>query len=1134
MSNFKSIVIECSRENSVDVQTYGLTDSRSGNPATWTNLTNLQLDAGDQVSVQLSTIHAIGADNADTIELQGEADETTGLTDNQVLMEFTPYVCNTGRSNFVVCPYVFGYYPYLEYDPFHETAPGVYSRGLEYYRVIPQKTFRNPDAAHGGIATGKMGTALYGMPIAETLQAPQAGYIFKPENNLPAFTSSNNINPNNPWWHKSANLQEKVDGSRFVKVNRLYRGPFQKEDGTWYSNDTTARFFTEKYEVPIEISAPKYESPAVICNDINEIFHRTAPMSDNNFTATAKALENHDELMNLNRLAGPLFQYFAANGQVPEDPSYEHSDRFWGQICVKDENKWYMVHYGMRLDININSFAPPSTGVAEDVFYPCFWSGRYKAMWDTAGHPVDNIYRYPALRYDAYAGGKANPRQYRYYSTFPEFFMLATNIQWSQANIDILIKCFQKNERYEGEHSKYDDATKDVDNWYIDLDVGRTDECNNGVDDANALGRHPMDDPYYDEWNGGAFADKDKYNKLQEWVTWDEDTLDALKPLHPHYITMADSQLNNIDYCPSPAQSYKRNTHDANRVGGAMDRAGSVRVYSRFIEDWDNKVLFRNFPEALGNIPILYGDGLATDDASNPRGNEFWDGFAESAEDVRGYGIYPVHTYDLAGNRHNSIGFMVYSPTAWRDATTAKWYVEDAEARQNGYTGKTIRPSWVIPNLSYALASPSSMDNPYGLLVNPNVTNNFAKGFSDGNDTAGTPNIDFQGMPDTMEGFCNFTMLGANNPTCVFDTTLSRASFQNLHTERLLGGDELIYKKGSTTDVIGTNIGVASVVFNDTGFPGGWFNQLKYDNAKAGKPSESKVENDTNANGCFSDALTGVYISNVYFQKEGQLIQSSSDSRAVEATETNFYNTLLYKLGFRYEDLFPDFGTPNSRHNQGYQKDYSLANRYKSVKPITTNENLTISSAPALNLIDGVESFDATGAGEPSFKLGLGSFNHFNIEAPGSTQILASRLPKRLDTSFYLIYSDIVVSDYHQEEKTLSVVGISSKAYTSGDFFISFGDNSFGEITNTKPHYVKSITTQIRYPSGKLAAVSEKSSVVYKIVKPNYQPTPESIIDPPPDPQKQALYQLRKQNKNLEDLIDIQMELLNRKMDKSD
>ena len=106
-----------------------------------------------------------------------------------------------------------------------------------------------------------------------------------------------------------------------------------------------------------------------------------------------------------------------------------------------------------------------------------------------------------------------------------------------------------------------------------------------------------------------------------------------------------------------------------------------------------------------------------------------------------------------------------------------------------------------------------------------------------------------------MKYFQNFVFLGANDPTCVFDSTLSRASFQGLHTRRLLGVDEVIFKKGSTTDVIGVNIGNPCCIFNDQGFPNGRFNKLTFDGTKSGKPSESKVENDSQSQGCFSDAL---------------------------------------------------------------------------------------------------------------------------------------------------------------------------------------------------------------------------------------------------------------------------------------
>lgn len=1148
MNSNKSIIIECSRENSIDVKANGLGTDIGNNNATWTNLTNLQLNEGDQVSVELSTIHAIGADNEDTIEISGSAEDSTGLTDNQTLLQFTPYVCNTGH-NFVVCPYVGGNVPALEYNPNYDDGVNPIQYGLEYYQVIPQKTFRNAPAADGGLATntGKRDTSLYGMPITNDDGAGlNCGFRFTPQQFDPtAIRPYPDINPNTPKFMKSANLLEQCDGSRFVKINRLYQGPFKKQDDTFFSTDVSGTNFSEEtYDIPIEIEAPKFESPTVICNDINEKFHKTVPQTDNNFTTSAKAFENHNEDIALTRFAGPLFQYYAANAEIPDTDGYRdkegnRANRFWMSMCVKDFNKWWMVHYGMRLEIIAPNFTPPGSGQIRRIHYPTYYSARYLQFRDSVGHPLANTWRFPCIKYEQYAGGKANPRQYRYYSTLPEYFLVATNIRWTQENITSLIEILKKNEKYDGDYNNMEQATKDLPNWYCTLDIGRTDECDNGVDDCAANTRHPLEE-YYDPWNGGTFADKDKFNVLEKFVNWDEETLNALQPLTPYYQTGYNPpEQFSIDdgYLPVPSQKYERNTHNPAsnlRVGGAMERAGSFTVYSRFLPEWKTKAKLRNFPDNFVQ-PQIYGDGMPTADGSNPFGNELYDVFNDPNHnlDVQNYGLYGMKIYEDDGSHHIVVGFMVYNPTAYRDPTTNRWYVDDVEARQNGYTGRTIRPSWCIPHLSYALGSPSSMDNPYGLIINDTITNNFNQGFSNGeDDPVAAPNSQYKGIPSSMKGFDNFVFLGANDPTCTFDASLSRASFQGLHTRRLLGVDELIFKKGSTTDVIGVNIGQPAVVFNDQGFPNGRFNKLTFDGTKAGKPSESKVENDTQSQGSFSDALSGVYISNVFFQKEGQLIQSSSDSNAILATKDNFYNTLLYKLGFRFGDLFPDFGLSNSRYNMGFQKDYNKGNRYNSVKPVTTNEDLTITVQPSTNLLDGGSSFSATGAGEPTYKLGLSSFNHFNISAPGSVQILASRLPTRLDTSFYLIYSDLVLSDYHQEEKTIQVVGIASKAYTSGDFFISFGDNSFSEITNTKKHTVKSITTQIRYPNGKLAALSEKSSVVYKIVKPFEQPTPEEIVNPVKTAQENVLIQLRKQNKNLEDLIDLTMELLNQKIDK--
>ena len=49
----------------------------------------------------------------------------------------------------------------------------------------------------------------------------------------------------------------------------------------------------------------------------------------------------------------------------------------------------------------------------------------------------------------------------------------------------------KNNEIYDGDNDTEEEATNDISNWYITLDIHRTDECNNGIDDSDATARHP-------------------------------------------------------------------------------------------------------------------------------------------------------------------------------------------------------------------------------------------------------------------------------------------------------------------------------------------------------------------------------------------------------------------------------------------------------------------------------------------------------------------------------------------------------------------------------------------------------------------------------------------------------------------
>ena len=262
----------------------------------------------------------------------------------------------------------------------------------------------------------------------------------------------------------------------------------------------------------------------------------------------------------------------------------------------------------------------------------------------------------------------------------------------------------------------------------------------------------------------------------------------------------------------------------------------------------------------------------------------------------------------------------------------------------------------------------------------------------------------------------------------------------------------------------------------------------------------------------------------MYLQAEGDLVKYSSDTKAVEVTSTNFYNSLFFKLGFRYEDLFKFLGLQNNRHNPGYVNDLSLEDRYKSVKPLTTNSDVSISDALSCSLMDGTATSAGDGMGQPDYTLGYPGFQQFNISVEKSTAISASNLPTRLDSSFYQIYSDFCNPEYKQSKFDLACVGIVARNYASGDFL--YGFNTTYTIPITAPRHITKISTEIRSPNGNLAPINGKSTVLYKVVKPYTQPMAEEILNPQPDEEDEMLELMKKNNEIEEEENDQLSEIL--------
>ena len=378
-----------------------------------------------------------------------------------------------------------------------------------------------------------------------------------------------------------------------------------------------------------------------------------------------------------------------------------------------------------------------------------------------------------------------------------------------------------------------------------------------------------------------------------------------------------------------------------------------------------------------------------------------------------------------------------------------------------------VDTQFALPQLyngQYAPISTSFLDNPAVWLVNDE-------------------RVDENGdAPTGYSQMVNYVNIGANDPTCEFDSAQSRTLFRSLHTARQLGINEM--PTDGDGNFVTTTLGQIVVKFNDTHQP---YNGLIFLDTSQKK----RVYIDEGKATGLQDATSGQFIYKIYGQNKGDLIRSSDDDNAIDILdEKTFFNSLLFKLGFQYGDLFPTSGTQTARHNEAYENDFSKKNRYKSVKPLTTNAAFSISAQPDLATQDHTE-IDNAGAGKGTFKLGYNGTNEFSLQQEQSTEIIASGLPTKLDTSFYQVYTNLVPTDYQQSQEKLNCIGIVPRNYTSGDFVYSYASSY--QIPVAFPTKVHSIKTEIRLPTGELAPINEKSSIIYKITRPMVIPDPVEL-----------------------------------------
>jgi hypothetical protein len=376
-----------------------------------------------------------------------------------------------------------------------------------------------------------------------------------------------------------------------------------------------------------------------------------------------------------------------------------------------------------------------------------------------------------------------------------------------------------------------------------------------------------------------------------------------------------------------------------------------------------------------------------------------------------------------------------------------------------------------------------------------------------------------------IENQTPFVVFGANNPTFQYNPQKNRFEFINLQTDNLLSSLNQAADAPATNPQIGEKCGIINGQQKDAVF-----------NIPNPKTSASSADNytDTMRNQGIRAEIGGVSIFKVWLCPpdyktpeninpvnywNNSTLEKTEENRqeiikgCIKADEDNWEGCLLDRLGFNVEDLLPRYGRQYNRFSPDTYNNANPNILQNATKPLILNNDLNPVINPAVNLYF---TIPAPGSGETP--LGVPKFLHgFNenqevITSLQSLPLQASNSPLLTNSSFFLIYSDIVAERNYQSGSTpLPCVFYAMKNYSNGGFLYAYGSNY--NIMVNQDRLLSQINTEIRNPNdGKLAKLSPNSTIIYKIQRTAVVPNPTvdvfgkgSIEQKQPDPNKEEL-----------------------------
>lgn len=1105
-------LIDCSNIKSLN---YKKINYKSAENAQWTNLVDIDVNIGDTINVENAIINLKGVGSG-IVEITGTNAEESKLADSKFMLKTIPYVCDIG-ANTVALPicgttnnlaYPLDYtldggtrkYPSLNFDPI-----GVKFQFMKVNINVP---------------VGRQGSFNYNEPMCD-----HNSFSFSFWNRTDSVTG---INPEDKlisplksnlktYFTEKAHIGnfEFNSGMKYTIIQKDYQGPFMSSPGNFHSGEDD--FYPEYLEVKIDLGGAQFEQPSTICNVINNQLNATDVYGDSEINQTT--LGKYLTINKLPTVTGPLLKNKWVNGMANATDDGERTDnkKLWGNFAVRNYSEWLSCHYLMRLDLVNNGEFNVNDDIPYKTFFPSFMIPSGKMSVNDPFNDSINVTRsyYPRIsKTITISHNNINDKYtdyYRqeelettignfYYSTIGKYFLICTNVAYTDANMKRFQKAFSNNEIYDGSFLAGERQDTDIDNWRVHLDMGSSQQ-------GNSTGSSDDIDDYFAYSQG--YVKQDENVPVGQPVTGYAFSVPALPwgdiipEIDNAYSTprsdmpqagvatfqvQADETVNsNISVYSTNITSgiplFKNNKNKDCRIG----------VSSRYNKNWKSLYRTDNLPNGVLDITKIshYGFGsYHTDRHPVTHNND------DSLSQKYNIGVYPVdmpfdYEADEDNNVHTVCAFMLYRDAAtWNQATTSF----------------DISPDFALPCMHQAqqLVSCSFLDHPAVWLVN-------GRRWDESDDlfiSAINPPVnvtEWGGL--AREENINIMSIGCNNPTIEFDNSLSKCTISNLHNVKKLGLDDMAKTDGDDNTQPYTytiaNMGNEVIKINNANIKYGliWniYTSCAAENGHVPYSPDEITQylgdgDKNNISWGLVYATSGIFIDSFY--GEGINENNTTSDQMVLYTPDNWEGCLLNKLGFDYYDLFSKHGSTENIYDYSRVHDPQPSNYTKLLKPITTNPIIDISQATSLAVSDFTAGLsnnllspcNAEYGALPMYGNSIGTLAQINLVGTNSEKLIASQLPIKLASPYYLIYSDICSPNYIQNQNELPVVGIILKNYISGDNIYSFTSPPINIQINRK---ITSINIVIRDNAGKIVLLDNNSSIIFKLVKNTFN----AIID---------------------------------------